>query len=68
MGREGGCGRGEDQVVPVAQQVVEACEKMLARSQKPRSVVLMDSIPRSHYGKVLRAELRATVEQMRNID
>ncbi len=54
-----------NKVVPIAQEVVDACEKMLAPYKKPRSVIFIESIPRSHYGKVLRAELPATVKQTR---
>jgi acyl-CoA synthetase (AMP-forming)/AMP-acid ligase II len=39
--------------------LVEHCRKHLAGYKKPRSVRFMASLPRSHYGKVIRAQLLA---------
>jgi acyl-CoA synthetase (AMP-forming)/AMP-acid ligase II len=39
--------------------LVEHCRKQLAGYKKPRSVRFMASLPRSHYGKVIRAQLLA---------
>jgi acyl-CoA synthetase (AMP-forming)/AMP-acid ligase II len=39
--------------------LVEHCRTRLAGYKKPRSVRFVASLPRSHYGKVLRAELLA---------
>jgi acyl-CoA synthetase (AMP-forming)/AMP-acid ligase II len=39
--------------------LVEHCRARLASYKKPRSVRFVASLPRSHYGKVLRAELLA---------
>jgi acyl-CoA synthetase (AMP-forming)/AMP-acid ligase II len=38
-------------------ELVEHCRKYLAGYKKPRSVRFVASLPRSHYGKVIRAEL-----------
>ncbi len=37
--------------------LVEHCRARLASYKKPRSVRFVASLPRSHYGKVLRAQL-----------
>ena len=39
--------------------VVEHCRAQLAAYKKPRAVRFIASLPRSHYGKVLRAQLIA---------
>jgi acyl-CoA synthetase (AMP-forming)/AMP-acid ligase II len=39
-------------------EVVRACRAALASYKKPRRVRFVESLPRSHYGKVLRSELR----------
>jgi len=44
-------------------ELVEHCRRNLASYKKPRAVRFVASLPRSHYGKVLRAELLA---QMRS--
>jgi acyl-CoA synthetase (AMP-forming)/AMP-acid ligase II len=43
------------------QELVEHCRRNLASYKKPRAVRFVASLPRSHYGKVLRAELLALV-------
>jgi len=43
------------------QELVEHCREHLASYKKPRAVRFVASLPRSHYGKVLRAELLAQV-------
>jgi acyl-CoA synthetase (AMP-forming)/AMP-acid ligase II len=43
------------------QDLVEHCRRSLASYKKPRAVRFVASLPRSHYGKVLRAELLAQV-------
>jgi acyl-CoA synthetase (AMP-forming)/AMP-acid ligase II len=43
------------------QELVEHCRRNLASYKKPRAVRFVASLPRSHYGKVLRAELLAQV-------
>lgn len=48
---------------PTAQEVIDACGELLAPHKRPRAVVFVESIPRSHYGKVLREELRSTLQQ-----
>jgi acyl-CoA synthetase (AMP-forming)/AMP-acid ligase II len=40
-------------------ELVEHCREHLASYKKPRAVRFVASLPRSHYGKVLRAELLA---------
>jgi long-chain acyl-CoA synthetase len=40
-------------------ELVEHCRAHLASYKKPRSVCFVASLPRSHYGKVLRAQLIA---------
>jgi acyl-CoA synthetase (AMP-forming)/AMP-acid ligase II len=40
-------------------ELIEHCRSRLAGYKKPRSVRFVASLPRSHYGKVLRAELIA---------
>jgi len=42
--------------------LVEHCRAHLASYKKPRAVHFVASLPRSHYGKVIRAELLAQVE------
>jgi len=42
-------------------ELQEHCRAHLAGYKKPRSVRFVDSLPRSHYGKVLQAELLAQV-------
>jgi acyl-CoA synthetase (AMP-forming)/AMP-acid ligase II len=42
--------------------LVEHCRAHLASYKKPRAVRFVASLPRSHYGKVIRAELLAQVE------
>jgi long-chain acyl-CoA synthetase len=41
--------------------LVEHCRAHLASYKKPRAVRFVASLPRSHYGKVIRAELLAQV-------
>jgi len=41
------------------QELVEHCREHLASYKKPRAVRFVASLPRSHYGKVIRAELLA---------
>jgi acyl-CoA synthetase (AMP-forming)/AMP-acid ligase II len=43
------------------QELVEHCRRNLASYKKPRAVRFVARLPRSHYGKVLRAELLAQV-------
>jgi acyl-CoA synthetase (AMP-forming)/AMP-acid ligase II len=43
------------------QDLVEHCRMHLASYKKPRAVRFVASLPRSHYGKVIRAELLAQV-------
>jgi acyl-CoA synthetase (AMP-forming)/AMP-acid ligase II len=43
--------------------LVEHCRAHLASYKKPRAVRFVASLPRSHYGKVIRAELLAQVGQ-----
>lgn len=38
-------------------EIIEHCRERLASYKKPRSVRFLDSLPRSHYGKVLQAQL-----------
>ncbi|MCC6777590.1 MAG: AMP-binding protein [Hyphomicrobiales bacterium] len=45
-----------------AQTLIEYCRVRLASYKKPRAVRFVASLPRSHYGKVLRAQLIAQVE------
>ena len=40
-------------------ELVEHCRQRLAGYKKPRSIRFVESLPRSHYGKVLRAQLIA---------
>jgi acyl-CoA synthetase (AMP-forming)/AMP-acid ligase II len=40
-------------------EIIEYCRDRLASYKKPRSVRFMESLPRSHYGKVLQAQLIA---------
>jgi acyl-CoA synthetase (AMP-forming)/AMP-acid ligase II len=40
-------------------EIIEHCRARLASYKKPRSVRFLDSLPRSHYGKVLQAQLIA---------
>jgi acyl-CoA synthetase (AMP-forming)/AMP-acid ligase II len=39
--------------------LIEHCRARLASFKKPRAVRFVPSLPRSHYGKVLRAQLLA---------
>jgi acyl-CoA synthetase (AMP-forming)/AMP-acid ligase II len=41
-------------------ELIEHCRSELAGYKKPRSIRFVASLPRSHYGKVLRKELIAT--------
>ena len=43
-------------------ELVEHCRARLASYKKPRAVRFVASLPRSHYGKVIRAELLAQVK------
>ena len=43
-------------------ELVEHCRAHLASYKKPRAVRFVASLPRSHYGKVIRAELLAQVK------
>jgi acyl-CoA synthetase (AMP-forming)/AMP-acid ligase II len=47
-----------------ADDIVDHCRNHLASYKKPRSVRFVASLPRSHYGKVIRTELLAQVMQM----
>jgi acyl-CoA synthetase (AMP-forming)/AMP-acid ligase II len=38
-------------------EIIEHCRERLASYKKPRSVRFIESLPRSHYGKVLQAQL-----------
>src|SRR5205807_84679 len=42
--------------------LVEHCRRQLAGYKKPRSVRFVASLPRSHYGKVVKAQLLAQVQ------
>jgi len=42
------------------EQVIQHCEKSLARYKLPKSVVIVDELPKSPIGKILRRELRRT--------
>jgi acyl-CoA synthetase (AMP-forming)/AMP-acid ligase II len=46
-------------MVVSAHELIEHCRKRLAPYKKPRAVRFVASLPRSHYGKVLRAQLIA---------
>jgi acyl-CoA synthetase (AMP-forming)/AMP-acid ligase II len=46
-----------------AHDLIEHCRARLAGYKKPRAVRFVASLPRSHYGKVLRAELIAQAEK-----
>ena len=41
------------------QELVDHCRKHLAGYKKPRTIKFLASLPRSHYGKVIRSELIA---------
>lgn len=41
-----------------AEEIMEFCRTELASFKRPRSVVFVDSLPRSHVGKLLKRELR----------
>jgi acyl-CoA synthetase (AMP-forming)/AMP-acid ligase II len=43
--------------------LVEHCRAQIASYKKPRAVIFVASLPRSHYGKVIRAELLAQVNR-----
>ena len=43
--------------------LVEHCREHLASYKKPRSVRFVARLPRSHYGKVIRAQLLAEVDK-----
>jgi acyl-CoA synthetase (AMP-forming)/AMP-acid ligase II len=45
------------------QQLIDWCRERLSGFKKPRRVYLMDEIPRSHYGKVLRSSLLNRIAQ-----
>ncbi len=48
---------------PVSEHdLIEYCRERLASFKKPRSVRFVRSLPRSHYGKVLRAQLLAEAD------
>jgi acyl-CoA synthetase (AMP-forming)/AMP-acid ligase II len=44
-----------------ADDIIEHCRQHLAAHKKPKSVHFRDALPRSHYGKVPRAELLAGI-------
>jgi long-chain acyl-CoA synthetase len=46
--------------------LVEHCRARLAGYKKPRSIRFVASLPRSHYGKVLRAQLIAQTDDVRD--
>jgi acyl-CoA synthetase (AMP-forming)/AMP-acid ligase II len=41
------------------QELVDHCRQHLAGYKKPRSIRFLPNLPRSHYGKVIRAQLIA---------
>ena len=41
--------------------LTEYCQKHLSRFKVPKRFYILDSLPRSHYGKVKSAELQASV-------
>jgi acyl-CoA synthetase (AMP-forming)/AMP-acid ligase II len=45
-----------------AGELVEHCRERLAAYKKPRAIRFVASLPRSHYGKVLRAQLIAQTQ------
>lgn len=45
--------------VATENEIIEHCRERLTSYKKPRSVRFLDSLPRSHYGKVLQAQLIA---------
>jgi acyl-CoA synthetase (AMP-forming)/AMP-acid ligase II len=45
-----------------ADELIGYCGERLARYKKPSRVVFVDSLPRNSSGKVLKRELRATVQ------
>ena len=47
--------------------LVEHCRAQLASYKKPRAVRFVASLPRSHYGKVIRAELLAQARRSKRI-
>ncbi len=44
------------------QELVDHCRQRLAGYKKPRSIRFLPNLPRSHYGKVIRAQLIAEAE------
>lgn len=44
-------------------EVIDSCDTSLARFKRPKKVHFVDEIPRSHYGKVLRPQLLAKLEE-----
>ncbi len=53
---------------PTARELVEFCELHLATYKRPKNFIIVDSLPKSATGKVLRKELRGNVEDQRLID
>lgn len=47
-------------------EIIEHCRSQLASYKKPRMVHFMESLPRSHYGKVLHKQLLATLTETRS--
>jgi acyl-CoA synthetase (AMP-forming)/AMP-acid ligase II len=47
------------------EQLIDWCRERLSGFKKPRRVFLVDAIPRSHYGKPLRGQLRAQLQGLR---
>jgi acyl-CoA synthetase (AMP-forming)/AMP-acid ligase II len=41
-----------------ADELIEHCRRHLASFKKPREVVFIETLPRSHYGKVLKTQLQ----------
>src|SRR5262249_44333739 len=60
---EGGCGfvgpKAGDP--PAADELIDFCQQHLAKFKCPRQVRLVDALPKSPIGKILRKELRALV-------
>ncbi|MEW5420784.1 class I adenylate-forming enzyme family protein [Amorphus sp. 3PC139-8] len=44
--------------------LIDGCDEGLARFKRPKRVFVVDEIPRSHYGKVLRPQLLSKLDQL----
>jgi long-chain acyl-CoA synthetase len=42
----------------------EVCRQHIARFKRPKEYHLLDALPKNHYGKVLKTELRARLAAM----